>query len=103
MTLNGEDLEYTVVGRATGASQIVGMSIVATTVINSVLTVRNPAGNAAALILLRLRAERGPFLHIWLLPGSDDFSARLVEYKEMLFVKRQKETGEVLCLPVSFL
>ena len=51
LTLNGEDLEYTVVGRATGASQIVGMALVTTTVINSVLTVRNPAGNAAALTI----------------------------------------------------
>ena len=46
LTLNGEDLEYTVSGRATGASQIIGMVIVRTTVINSILTVRNPAGNA---------------------------------------------------------
>ncbi len=30
MTLNGADLEYTVVGRATGSSQIVGMSLVTT-------------------------------------------------------------------------
>ena len=51
LTLNGADLEYTVVGRATGTSQIVGMSIVETTSINSVLTVRNPAGNAAALTI----------------------------------------------------
>ena len=51
LTLNGEDLEYTVVGRATGASQIVGMALVTTTVINSVLTVRNPAGNAVAFTI----------------------------------------------------
>ena len=44
LTLNGADLAYTVVGRATGTSQIVGMALVQTTVINSVLTVRNPAG-----------------------------------------------------------
>jgi len=54
LTLNGEDLAYTVVGRATGASQIVGMAIVTTTVINSILTVRNPAGNAAALTITPL-------------------------------------------------
>lgn len=35
----------------TGASQIIGMALVATTAINSVLTVRNPAGNAAALTI----------------------------------------------------
>lgn len=49
LTLNGEDLQYTVFGRATGASQIVGMAIVTTTAVDSVLTVRNPADNAAAL------------------------------------------------------
>ena len=54
LTLNGEDLAYTVVGRATGASQIVGMAIVTTTVINSILTVRNPASNAAALTVTPL-------------------------------------------------
>lgn len=51
LTLNGADLEYTVVGRATGASEIVGMAIVTTTAVDSVLTVRNPAGNAAALTI----------------------------------------------------
>ena len=54
LTLNGADLPYTVVGRATGASQIVGMAIVTTTVVNSILTVRNPAGNAAALTITPL-------------------------------------------------
>jgi len=54
LTLNGENLEYTVVGRATGSSQIVGMAIVETAVIDSVLTVRNPAGSAAALTITPL-------------------------------------------------
>ena len=51
LTLNGVDLEYTVVGRATGTDQIIGLTIVTTTAINSILTVRNPAGNAAALTI----------------------------------------------------
>ncbi len=51
LTLNGEDLEYTVSGRATGTSQIVGMAIVNTTEANSVLTVRNPEGTASALTI----------------------------------------------------
>ncbi len=54
LTLNGEDLDYTVIGRATGASQIVGMAIVTTTVINSILTVRNPASNSTALTITPL-------------------------------------------------
>lgn len=49
LTLNGEDLEYTVSGRATGTSQIIGMALVTTTSVNSILTVRNLAGNATAL------------------------------------------------------
>lgn len=51
LTINGDDLAYTVVGRATGASQIVGMALVQTTAINSILTVRNPAGNSTALTI----------------------------------------------------
>ena len=60
LTLNGEDLAYTVVGRATGTSQIIGMAIVETTVINSILTVRNPAGNAAALTITPLAGGTRP-------------------------------------------
>lgn len=60
LTLNGADLAYTVVGRATATSQIVGMALVQTTVINSVLTVRNPAGNAAALTITPLAGGTRP-------------------------------------------
>lgn len=60
LTLNGADLEYTVVGRATGTSQIVGIAIVSTSSINSVLTVRNPAGNAAALTITPLAGGTRP-------------------------------------------
>ena len=60
LTLNGQDLAYTVAGRATGTSQIVGMAIVTTTAVNSVLTVRNPAGNAAALTITPLAGGTRP-------------------------------------------
>ena len=60
MTLNGEDLAYTEVGRATGASQIIGMSLVTTTLINSVLTVRNPAGNSTVLTITPLAGGTRP-------------------------------------------
>ena len=60
LTLNGADLEYTVVGRATGTDQIVGNVIVETTTVNSVLTVRNPAGNAAALTITPLAGGTRP-------------------------------------------
>ena len=51
LTLNGEELPYTVVGRTTGTSDIVGISLITTTDTNSVLTVRNPSGNANALTI----------------------------------------------------
>ena len=60
LTLNGADLEYTVVGRATGTSQIIGMAIVETDSVNSVLTVRNPAGNAAAITITPLSGGTRP-------------------------------------------
>jgi len=51
LTLNGVELAYTVAGRATITSEIVGMSVVTTTAADSVLTVRNPAGNSTALTI----------------------------------------------------
>lgn len=51
LTLNGADLPYTVAGRATGTSQIVGMAIVETTEANAVLTLRNPDGTADPLTI----------------------------------------------------
>lgn len=60
LTLNGADLAYTVVGRATGTSQIVGIALVQTTSVNSILTVRNPAGNATALTITPLAGGTRP-------------------------------------------
>ncbi|MBO5305198.1 MAG: collagen-like protein [Clostridia bacterium] len=60
LTLNGQELPYTVVGRATGTSQLVGMAIVETVTANSTLTVRNPAGNATALTVTPLAGGTSP-------------------------------------------
>lgn len=60
LTLNDQDLAYTVVGRATGTSQIVGMAVVTTTAVNSILTVRNPASNATALTITPLAGGARP-------------------------------------------
>ncbi|MDT9718044.1 collagen-like protein [Paenibacillus sp. ClWae2A] len=60
LTLNGADLSTSVVGRATGTSQMPGMAIVQTTVINSILTVRNPAGNPTALTMTPLAGGTRP-------------------------------------------
>ena len=51
LTLNGTELPYAVFGRASGASQIVGMAIITTTAAGSTLTVRNPEDNPAALAI----------------------------------------------------
>ncbi len=60
LTLNGADLDYTVAGRATGDNQIVGMAIVETGAADSVLTVRNPDGTAAALTITPLAGGTRP-------------------------------------------
>ncbi len=60
LTLNGADLAYTVAGRATGTSQITLTALVQTTVINSILTVRNPAGNPTALTITPLAGGTRP-------------------------------------------
>jgi len=54
VTLNGADLPFTVVGRATGTSEIVGTALVQTTTNNSILTIRNPLGNPTALTITPL-------------------------------------------------
>lgn len=60
LTLNGTDLAYTVAGRANGTSQIVNEVLVQTTTINSVLTVRNTAGNSPALTITPLAGGTRP-------------------------------------------
>ena len=61
LTLNGSDLgPYTVVGRATGTSQISGTVLIQTSVVNSILTVRNPAGNSTALTITPLAGGTRP-------------------------------------------
>jgi hypothetical protein len=60
LTLNGADLPYTVTGRATGTSLVTGESLVQTITADSVLTVRNPAGNATALTITPLAGGTRP-------------------------------------------
>jgi multidrug efflux pump subunit AcrA (membrane-fusion protein) len=66
LALDGNELASSVVGRATGTSQIVGMSIIETAADGAVLSVRNPASAAAALTVT---SSAG---------GSDPVSAHLV-------------------------
>jgi hypothetical protein len=51
LATNGTELPYTVVGRQTGASQIVGTTLITTTVANTVLSLRNPASGFSALTI----------------------------------------------------
>lgn len=60
VVLNGIELAYTVVGRATGTSQIVGVALVEPVVPNSVLSIRNPAGNTPALTITPLAGGTRP-------------------------------------------
>jgi hypothetical protein len=66
LRLNGVPLPETVVGRATGNTQIIGINLVTTTTSGSVLEVINPAGNVA----LTLPDNTGV--------GADPLSAHLV-------------------------
>lgn len=51
LQLNGTDIPTSVVGRATGTSQIIGHTMIITTSPNSVLQVVNPSGNPVALTI----------------------------------------------------
>lgn len=54
LRLNGGLVANSVVGRATGADQLVGISLVTTTTSNSILEVINPPGNSTALTITPL-------------------------------------------------
>jgi hypothetical protein len=60
LALNGVALPYTVAGRATGTSEIVGESLVTTTTVNTLLTVENPAGENTALSITPLAGGTDP-------------------------------------------
>ena len=60
LTLNGTEQAVTVVRRATGTSQIVGISLLTTSTPNSILTVRNPTGSSAALTITPLAGGVAP-------------------------------------------
>jgi hypothetical protein len=51
VVLNAGEEPYTVVGRATGANQLVGICLIRTTTVNTVLSIRNPASESTALTL----------------------------------------------------
>ena len=60
LTLNTVPLAYTVYGRATGTSEIVGEAFVTTIVPGSILAVVNPLGNTTALTITPLAGGTQP-------------------------------------------
>lgn len=60
LSLDGNPIANSVVGRATGTSQIIGISLVTTTISNSVLEVINPPGNSPALTITPLGGGTQP-------------------------------------------
>ena len=88
LTLNGADLEYTVAGRATGTSQIIGMAIVETTSANSILTVRNPAGNASAITITPLAGGTRPVsAHLTI--------TRIMQHYDSIVIRRRVSKKDV--------
>ena len=51
LSLNGIPIASSLVGRATGTDQIVGVSLLTTVLPNSILSVINPVGNSTALTI----------------------------------------------------
>jgi len=51
VVLDGNELPYTVVGRSTRTCQIVGLCLVKTTLLDSVLSINNPLGSGSTLII----------------------------------------------------
>ena len=60
LTLNGVELAYSLAGAVNGTSQISLTTLVQTTSVNAVLTVRNPAGNATALTITPIAGGTHP-------------------------------------------
>lgn len=60
LTSGGTIISSTVVGRATGTSQIVGMSLLTTTSVNTIISVINPLGNSTALTITPIAGGASP-------------------------------------------
>jgi hypothetical protein len=70
VSLNGTLQAYTVVGRATGTNQIVGDTLIETTLPNTLLSIVNPVGNPAALTMTSIAGgthQVAATLTIWLI------------------------------------
>jgi len=60
VALNLVEQPYTIVGRATGTSQLVGLCLIRTSTSNSIISIRNPAAESTALIITPLAGGTNP-------------------------------------------
>lgn len=60
ISLNGVELPTSVAGRSAGSSQVVGLAIVQNVQVNSILSIRNPAGSPIALTIAPLAGGTSP-------------------------------------------
>jgi hypothetical protein len=60
IVVNGVENLSSVVGRATGTSQIVGMSLIKTSAINTIISINNPLGEPTALTVTPLSGGKLP-------------------------------------------
>ena len=60
IVINGVELNYTVVGRATGTNQVIGNSLITTTIPNSILSINNPVGSPTALTITPVAGGSNP-------------------------------------------
>jgi hypothetical protein len=51
IVINGNELDYTVIGKAIGTNQILGDCLILTTIPNSVLSINNPIGSNKEIII----------------------------------------------------
>lgn len=58
--VNDDIIPYSIVGRATGTSQLIGLCLVETSSINALLSIVNPAGNSKALTITPLAGGASP-------------------------------------------
>lgn len=60
INLNNIEISNTIFGRATGTTEIVGMALINTTIINSILSINNPVGNPTALTITPIAGGTRP-------------------------------------------
>ncbi len=60
LALNGVEQPFTVIGRATGTSQLVNHVLLETTSLMTLLSIRSPAGNSTALTLTPIAGGTKP-------------------------------------------